>query len=113
MPLNLLPHVSSNNVGHLELKNLSARTHVCSSDLPRKMFGIWGRLIYRCKGLENTFPTVYYTPQKVYKSHLQNKNKICIRLATVDQVGQKNHNEETIVILFHIVFYYTNRICSA
>jgi hypothetical protein len=29
------------------------------------MFGIWGLEIYRWKGLENTFPTVYYTPTTV------------------------------------------------
>ena len=26
---------------------------------------IWGRVIYRWKGLENNFPTVYYMPQIV------------------------------------------------
>jgi hypothetical protein len=29
------------------------------------MFRIWGLVIYRWKGLENTFPTVYYTPPNV------------------------------------------------
>jgi hypothetical protein len=29
-PLNMLPHVSSNNVGHLELKNVSANLFVWS-----------------------------------------------------------------------------------
>jgi hypothetical protein len=27
-----------------------------------KILGIGGRAIYRCKGLEITFPAVYYTP---------------------------------------------------
>jgi hypothetical protein len=30
--------------------------------LPNKVLGIWGLLIYRWKGLENTFPMVYYMP---------------------------------------------------
>ena len=61
-PLNPLTHVSSNNAGHLELKNSSADLFF---GLPAAMFGIWRRVIYRWKGLENTFPTVYYTPQNV------------------------------------------------
>jgi hypothetical protein len=32
--------------------------------LPTEFLGIWGLLIYRWKGLENTFPTVYYMPPK-------------------------------------------------
>jgi hypothetical protein len=32
--------------------------------LPTKLLGIFGILIYRWKGLENTFPTVYYMPPK-------------------------------------------------
>jgi len=39
------------------------------------MFGILGLVIYRWKGLENTFPTVYYTPQYSYKMQLQNKKE--------------------------------------
>ena len=35
------------------------------------------------------------------------KKKICSRLVTVDQGGQKNRDEQTIVVLFCIVFYYT------
>jgi hypothetical protein len=32
--------------------------------LPFEIFGIWGLVIYRWKGLENTFPMVYYMSQK-------------------------------------------------
>jgi hypothetical protein len=32
--------------------------------LPTEFLGIRGLLIYRWKGLENTFPTVYYMPPK-------------------------------------------------
>jgi hypothetical protein len=52
-PLNLLPHVSSNNVGHLELKNLSAYLF----------------LVYQLICLE--FGGMYYTVGKVLKKHFQ------------------------------------------
>jgi hypothetical protein len=32
---------------------------------PTEVLRIWGLLKYRWKGLENTFPTVYYMPQKI------------------------------------------------
>jgi hypothetical protein len=47
-------------MGHLKLKNVSADFVFV---LPTAMFGIWGLVIYCWKGLENTFPMVYYTPQ--------------------------------------------------
>jgi len=31
---------------------------------PAEILGIWGLVIYRWKGLENTFSTVYYMSQK-------------------------------------------------
>ena len=34
-------------------------------DLPTDTLGILGLVIYRWKGLENTFPTVYHTPQNI------------------------------------------------
>jgi hypothetical protein len=34
--------------------------------LPVDMFGIWGCVLYRWKGLENTFPTVHYKKFKNY-----------------------------------------------
>jgi hypothetical protein len=43
LPLNLLPHVSSNNVGHLELKNLSADLFFFG--LRIESFGILGLVI--------------------------------------------------------------------
>jgi hypothetical protein len=39
------------------------------------MFRTWGLVIYRWKGLENTFPTVYYTPPNVFKLEVQNKKE--------------------------------------
>jgi len=35
--------------------------------LPTEFLGILGLLIYLWKGLENTFPTVYYMPPKILK----------------------------------------------
>jgi hypothetical protein len=57
-------------VGHLELKNLSENLFF---SLPSAMSEIYGLVIYHWKGLENTFPTVYYTLQKVLKLQLKNK----------------------------------------
>jgi hypothetical protein len=39
------------------------------------MFGIWGLVIYRWKGLENTFPNVYYTLPNILKLQFQNKKE--------------------------------------
>jgi hypothetical protein len=36
------------------------------------MFGILGLVIYRWKGLENTFPPVYYTPPNFLILQLKN-----------------------------------------
>jgi hypothetical protein len=35
------------------------------SVLPAKILEIWGLVMYRWKGLENTFPTLYYMPKKI------------------------------------------------
>ena len=72
LPLNLLPHVSSNNVGYLELKKFSA---IFSFGLPTEMFGIWGLVIYHWKALENTFIAVYYMPQNFKRILLQNEKE--------------------------------------
>jgi hypothetical protein len=50
--------------------------------------GILGLLIYRWRGLENTFPTVYYMPPKISKLQLQNKKEksavvYCLRIRVV------------------------------
>jgi hypothetical protein len=36
---------------------------LCFLGLATNILGIWGRVIYCCKGLENTFPMLDYTPQ--------------------------------------------------
>jgi hypothetical protein len=41
-----------------------------------EIFGIWGLVIYRWKGLENTFPMVYYTSQKINIVVAKEKNKL-------------------------------------
>jgi hypothetical protein len=43
-----------------------------------KILGIWGLVVYRWKGLENTFPMVYYTPQKFKLQPQAEKEKTCI-----------------------------------
>jgi hypothetical protein len=48
--------------------------------------------MYRWKGLENTFPTVYYTPENFLKLHLKNKKKNCSRLVIANQGGQNNRS---------------------
>ena len=66
--------------------------HICFFGLPAEMFNIWRRVIYRWKGLENTFPTVYYTPQNLKKTVEKRQRKIHSCLVTVDQGGQKKRN---------------------
>ena len=44
-------------------------------DLGIESLGIWERVIYRWKGLENYFPEVYYTPQKIYNSVAKRQKK--------------------------------------
>ena len=46
-----------------------------SLNLPVEIFGIWGLVIYRWKCLENTFPMMYYTPQKFNIITLQSQNE--------------------------------------
>ena len=40
--------------------------------LASEMLGIWRHVIHQWKGLENIFPTVYYTPQVL---ELQSQNR--------------------------------------
>ena len=47
---------------HPDLHSLNDSNFVFG--LQTEVLGIWEILIYRWKGLENTFPTVYYMPQK-------------------------------------------------
>ena len=55
--------------------------------------GIWGFVICRWKGLENTFPTVYCTPHNIWNcNHKTKQKKNYGRLATIDHAGQKNYN---------------------
>jgi hypothetical protein len=42
-----------------------------------------------------------------YSCKKEKKRKICSRLATVDQGGEKNCNGKNIAVLFCIFFYYT------
>ena len=45
--------------------------------LPVEIFRIWGLVIYRWKGIENTFPMVYYTSQNVNIVVTKRERKIC------------------------------------
>ena len=65
---------------------------ICSFGLATGMLGMLWHVIYCWKGLENAFPTVYYIPLIFLISIRKKKktNKICNRLATADQAGQKN-----------------------
>jgi len=70
-PLNRHPHVSPNNVGHIELKN---QVQICFFGLPTKMFGIGG--VYYNVG--KVFPIVCYMTQKIKNSSCKMKmKKIC------------------------------------
>ena len=56
------------------------------------MFVIWGRVVYRWRGLENTFPTVYY-PLCFFLITVSKENeKILYYIVIVDHGGQKNRN---------------------
>jgi hypothetical protein len=62
-PSSLLPHVSSNNMGHLELKNLSANLFF---GLPTDIFGNLGLVTYRSKGLEiDLLSGVLHAPKRL------------------------------------------------
>ena len=61
-PLDLLPHVSSNNVGHLELKNLSAYLFVLVYQL--KCLEFWGLQYIVGKVLRIPFQQYITRPQK-------------------------------------------------
>ena len=52
-PLNLLPHVSSNNVGHLELNEC------------RYVLLVYQLMCLKFGSLQYTIGNVYYTPQNV------------------------------------------------
>jgi hypothetical protein len=39
---------------------VTKRMHICFFGLPVEILRIWGLLMYRYKGIENTFPMVYY-----------------------------------------------------
>jgi hypothetical protein len=56
--------VHCSSFDHLDLQSLNDCKFFFFG-LPTEFLGIWGLLIYRWKGLENTFPTVYYMPPKV------------------------------------------------
>ena len=43
--------------------------------LVTKILGIVGRVIYNWRGLENIFPTVYYTPKKLKNYSKKNEKK--------------------------------------
>jgi hypothetical protein len=45
-------------------------------DLTTQILRIWGLLIYRWKGLENTFPTVYYMPPEFQSFNRKTKKTI-------------------------------------
>jgi hypothetical protein len=73
LPLKPAPTISPNNMRHLELKNSSAYLFFWSTS---SNFEILGLVIYGWKGLEITFPTVYYTPQsfKSYRCKMKQNN---------------------------------------
>jgi hypothetical protein len=75
--------------------------------LPTAIFGIWRLVIYRWKGLENTFPTVYYMPKNVLNLHLKTqKTKICSCLVIVNQGGQNNRNGKSSNTNYQIIELY-------
>jgi hypothetical protein len=43
--------------------------------LPTAIFGIWGLVIYLWKGIENTFPMVYFMPPYVLELQFQIKKE--------------------------------------
>ena len=63
---------------------------------------VWnlGFAIYSWKGLEHTFPMVYYTPKFSKKLVAKLARKICNHLVTARQGRQKNGNGKTNAVLF-------------
>jgi hypothetical protein len=66
--------------------------------LPTAIFGIWRLVIYRWKGLDYTFPTVYYTPTNEITFEKE-KRKICSHLVVVNQGGQNNRNGNLLTLI--------------
>jgi hypothetical protein len=54
---------------------VAKRLQICFFGLATESLRILGRVMYRWKDFEITFPTVYYTPIKILKLHLQNEHK--------------------------------------
>jgi hypothetical protein len=48
---------------------------VCLFGLPTENLGAWGVVMYQWKGLENSFPTAYYTPQNFWNYNRKTEKK--------------------------------------
>ena len=81
-----------------------------SSVYPLKCQEFWGLLYTVEKVLKKLFQKVYYTPPKTVKIPIakpkktQKKQKICNRLMTTCQGGQKNRNGKMIAVIFSHTF---------
>ena len=83
---------------HHALRSLNNYKYVFL-DLPTDTLGILGLVIYRSKGIEITFWTVYHMPQDIYFSKKW-KIKFCNHLVTANQGGQKNRNGKRLRFYF-------------
>ena len=63
LPLKLVPTCFTKQRGTSRTQRI--QVHICFLGLPNEIFGIWGLVINRWKGHENTFPTVYYMPHNL------------------------------------------------
>jgi len=53
------------------------------------IFGIFGRVIYRWKGLENTFQTVYHTPKNYENCRQKLQKTLTVRLVGLHKTVDK------------------------
>jgi len=67
---------------------------------PTGVFGIFGLVTYRWKGLENTFPTVYHTPKNFKKSIQKLQKKLTVRV-----VGLYKTVDKRTALDFECVFF--------
>ena len=73
LPLKLAPTCFTKQRG--TSKNSRIWVQIFVFVLPTAIFGIWRLVIYRWKGLENTFPTVYYHVHKFSKIKFEKHKK--------------------------------------
>jgi len=68
------------------------------------IFGIFGRVIYRWKGIFKTFPTVYYTPKNYKNCSRKLQKKLQIHYECMHKtVDKRTALDLSAVFLYHVL----------